>query len=134
MILGVELLCPKEVYRKCCSKFYPKEVYYLTPKDYAERILEVGFCPKCGVFVAELRKLNYDGHWSIEYAKRKKAFRLYEANKNDITRNIVVKLKYGNKSNMGFHYGENVETKEGIKQYSVDFNGSKELQKKYSVS
>ena len=30
---------------------------------------------------------------------------------------------------MGFHYGENIETKEGIKQYSVDFNGIKELQK-----
>ena len=35
---------------------------------------------------------------------------------------------------MGFHYGENIETKEGIKQYSVDFNGSKELQKKFHTT
>ena len=112
---------------KCCTNFYSKEVYTLTPKEYLERILEIGFCPKCGAFVVELRKLDYNGKLSIDYCKRKKALRLFESVKNDITRSVVAKIRHGNKSNMGFKYGENVETTEGIKQYSVDFNGTKEL-------
>lgn len=120
--------------RRCCSKFYARDIYSLTPKDYVERILEVGFCPKCGAFVAELRKRNFEGKWTIEYAKRKKALRLYEENKNDIVRDLISKVKHGNKSNMGFRYGENVEvkSKDGsveIRHYAVDFNGTKELLK-----
>lgn len=45
---------------------------------------------------------------------------------------ITGKIKYGNRSNMGFHYGLNTEVKNRkgiieIRQYAVDFNGTKEL-------
>lgn len=89
--------------------------------------MEIGFCPKCGAFVLEYRKLDYDGKCFIEYLKRKKALRLFDQLKNDITREVVTKVKHGNKSNMGFKYGENIEVNNQIKQYSVDFNGTKEL-------
>lgn len=45
---------------------------------------------------------------------------------------VVGKIKYGNRSNMGFRYGLNTEVKNRkgvveIRQYAVDFNGTKEL-------
>ena len=90
-----------------------------------------GFCPKCNAFVVEVNKRHYDGHWVHEVAKRKKALRLYESYCSDIIGNFARNIKSGNKSNMGFKYGLNIETikngKSTIKQYSVDFNGEKEL-------
>lgn len=41
-------------------------------------------------------------------------------------------IKQGNKTNMAFKYGINIETENGIKQYSVDFNGNKSLVKQLS--
>lgn len=105
--------------------------YRLEPKDSAERIMLSGFCPKCGSWVIEVGKRGYDGRWTYETAKRKKAAKLFKENESSILGDYITTIKTGNKSNMGFHYGINIEiTKDGesiIKRYSVDFNGTKEL-------
>jgi len=72
-------------------------------------------------------------------AKRKKALKLYNDNKSDIIGGIQQNIKFGNHSNMGFRYGENKEvriTKDRteIRQYAVDFNGTKELIRTFYLS
>lgn len=122
-----------EKQRKCCSDFNAKDSYSLEPKGYAERILESGFCPKCGVWVVTLCKRDFTGRWFYETAKRKKALSLFNQHKADIIGDVIKSIRYGNRSNMGFRYGENKEYKDrngmtaGIRQYSIDFNGTKEL-------
>ncbi len=39
----------------------------------------------------------------------------------------------GNKSNMNFVYGENIERKDRISQFAVDFNGTRRLVKEISL-
>ena len=82
-----------------------------------------------------MSKRNYSGRWTFETAKRKKALRLYNEYKSDIIGNVQKNVKQGNRSNMGFRFGENVEIKNCkgeklIRQYAVDFNGTRELMKK----
>lgn len=90
-----------------------------------------GFCPRCNAFVVEVSKRRFNGQWVTEFAKRKKALRLYELYYPDIIGNFERNIKTGNKSNMGFRYGLNTEViKNGettIRRYAVDFNGTKEL-------
>jgi len=121
----------EEKKRNCCTKFTAKDVYQLEPNGYSERILESGFCPKCNSWVVTICKRNFDGHWSYLTAKRKKALKLYNDHKADIIGGLQRNIKYGNRSNMGFRFGENKEFKTGNKkvfrQYAVDFNGTKEL-------
>lgn len=116
---------------QCCGRFQAKEVQYLTPtSDFIERILLVGICPHCNMFVTELRQRRIDGSWNISVLKRKKALRLYEQLKNQFVRQKN-NFKTGTKSNSGFVYGVNVQIKksgkEYIRRYSVDFNGVKKL-------
>ena len=120
--------CP----RNCCTTFNAKDSYNLESRGYMERILESGFCPKCGVWVVTICKKDYNGNWTYETAKRKKALNLFNQHKPDIIGDIIKNIKYGNHSNMGFRYGENVEIRnckgeKSIRQYAVDFNGTKEL-------
>lgn len=89
--------------------------------------MQIGFCPKCGCFTVEVITKDYDGRTRLDVYKRKKAVRFYEDNKHSITSEYISGVKHGNKSNMAFKYGLNVETKDGIRQYAVDFNGTKEL-------
>lgn len=120
---------------ECCGSFNPKDVYILTSNSmYSERRLESGFCPQCGAWVVEVCKKNWDGRWSYEKAKRKKALKLYNTYRGDILEDVIAgRIKYGNHSNMGFRYGYNVEVKDrkgvvtDIRRYAVDFNGTKEL-------
>lgn len=104
----------------------------LQSRGYAERTLESGFCPHCGSWVVEVGKRDFSGRWIIETAKRKKALKLYNEHKSDIIGDFYKDIKHGNHSNMGFRYGENVEVKnrkgeKSIRQYAVDFNGTREL-------
>lgn len=125
-----------EIKRNCCTNFNAKDSYTLLPKGYAERILESGFCPKCGVWVVTLCKRDYSGRWTYETQKRKKALNFFNQHKADIIGDIIKNVKFGNRSNMGFRYGQNKEYKnkngkvDGVKQFAVDFNGMKELIKK----
>lgn len=119
----------EERYRKCCGKFYPKNTYQLKPTGYSEGIMEIGFCPVCGVLVVEVGKRDYNGEWTYINAKRKKAQRLYDDMQTSITDELVAgKIKHGTKSNMGFRYGVNEVAKNnkgeiiGIRRKSVDFN------------
>ena len=116
----------------CCGVFNAREVLNLgSASEYAERYMKVGICPHCNSFVVEISKKYYNGRWVHEYAKRKKALKLYEKYKNDVIGEFSKNIKYGNKSNMGFRYGLNTEIikngKSIIKVFAVDFNGSKEL-------
>jgi hypothetical protein len=113
--------------RNCCGKFYPKDTYRIKTGDYLECYLESGFCPHCNNWVVEVHKKTYDGVWVVEAAKRKKAQRLYNQYKDSIIGSIGKNPKSGNKSNMGFRYGENKIVGDTVKQYSVDFNGTKKL-------
>lgn len=128
----LRLLQKEKTTRKCCGIFQAKESYILESKGYVERTLESGFCPHCGSWVVELGKRDFSGRWIIETAKRKKALKLYNEHKPDIIGDILKNVKHGNRSNMGFRFGENVEVRDRkgethIKQYAVDFNGTKEL-------
>jgi len=93
--------------------------------------MRTGICPKCNSFVVQIDKRRYNGTWTSETAKRKKALKLYEQCSPDIIGNFEKNIKSGNRSNMGFRYGLNTEViKNGestIKVYAVDFNGTKEL-------
>lgn len=93
--------------------------------------METGFCPQCGAFVVTVCKKDYNGNWTFETAKRKKAVKLYNSFAADIIGGYIKGVKYGNRSNMGFRYGVNksVKTKNKkteLRQYAVDFNGTKE--------
>ena len=83
------------------------------------------------MWVVTLCKRDFSGNWTYQTAKRKKALRLYNENKADIIGDLIKSVKYGNRSNMGFRYGENKELQKNgkrfIKQYACDFNGTKEL-------
>ena len=86
----------------------------------------------CGSWVVEVGKRDFSGRWIIETAKRKKALRLYNEHKSDIIGDFYKDIKHGNHSNMGFRFGENIEIKnrkgeKSIRQYAVDFNGTREL-------
>lgn len=118
----------KEFLRFCCCKFSAQNKYKLTPKDYTERILLSGFCPQCNSWVLELHKRTVEGHWTCQTFKRKKATNLFKELENEILGEYT-SIKYGNKSNMGFVFGENRLVGNEIRQYSVDFNGKKKLVK-----
>ena len=86
------------------------------------------------MFIVELFKRSFNNQCFVEILKRKKAIRFFEEHKSEIISKIVKNsIRYGNKSNMGFRYGDNkiLETSKGskIKQYAVDFNGVRELVK-----
>lgn len=85
------------------------------------------------MWVVTLCKKDYSGNWTYETAKRKKALKLYNDHKADIIGGYIKNIKYGNRSNMGFRFGENVEVrikdKIEVRQYAVDFNGTRELVK-----
>lgn len=119
--------------RICCGRFHAQEVYSLEPNGYAERILEIGDCPQCGNRVVTVCKKTYTGNWIYETCKRKKAQKLFEENKSSIIGGLIKNFRTGNKSNMGFRYGDNVEIRKKDKiehrQYAVDFNGTRELVK-----
>lgn len=91
-----------------------------------------GICPHCNSLVVEVDKRKYNGEWVHEYCKRQKALKLYNKYQPEILGEFDKNIKYGTKANMAFRYGLNIETKDRkgnkqIKQYAVDFNGTKEL-------
>ena len=117
----------------CCVDFKPKRRFILSPNKYKERTLEYGFCPKCNVFVVSLKTKDFDGHISTVTAKRKKAINLYNALKPDIITGYRKNIRQGNRSNMAFIFGLNIQKGETISQYAVDFNGEKKLIKTLKV-
>ena len=81
-----------------------------------------------------MSKRDFKGKWTSVREKGKKALRLYDDNIPDFISNLEKEVKKGNRTNMGFRYGENVEVRgKFIKQYAVDFNGTKELVKKMNT-
>lgn len=98
------------------------------PNGNDERYMVTGICPQCNSFVLELHTKDYAGNWHFELYKRHKAQKKYESLKYSIINKYNPRSeKSGNKSNMGFVYGLNIENKNEIKQYSVDFNGTRKL-------
>lgn len=119
---------------RCCGVFKGK-FERLSPKNgYYDRSLEFGFCPHCNKpIITYIFKNSNAEIITVRYVKRK-ALKLYNELISDIIplQNIV-NIKYGNKSNMGFHWGENKEIKNSkgkiikIKVAKVDFNGTKNI-------
>lgn len=112
----------------CCNViFRPTERFILFPtKEFQDRILQHGICPKCNSWIVELVEQRYDGKRFITRATKSKALKLFNKCSNDINKLISPKkIKQGNKSNMAWHYGITVPIKNGYNVYSVDFNGTR---------
>lgn len=121
----------------CSIKFKPYVVWFLCDnKDFFNRKLKIGLCPKCLTLHIELEecrkadnKTFYDvarGSKAQVIKARLKADRIYSS----------LDLQMGNSVLYGFRYGVNKEKfnqekgKTEIEQYSCDFYGNKELIKK----
>ena len=90
-----------------------------------------GNCPHCDKFVVEVFNKDFKGNWSMFMAKKGKAVKLFDRFSSSIISKDAA-IKYGNRSNMAFRYGQNIEARDRkgkkiIKRYAVDFNGTKEL-------
>ena len=92
--------------------------------------IEVGRCRKCKSKIAQVIQYNINTQ-KIEIIRKPSKTKLdgfISYFKKRQSQNIY-KAKYGNKSNMAFVYGKNLEKRDRIEQYSVDFNGTEILVK-----
>ncbi len=115
----------------CCGRYQvPFKTVFLAPDfNYRDRKLEILVCSNCGSLSAVLTQFNVKTKKYETYRpKRKKTskfIREVEAGKWS-----EVKVKYGTKERAGFVYGVNKLQNDGtVKQYAVDFNGTKTLVK-----
>jgi hypothetical protein len=96
-------------------------------KEFNDRILQHGSCPKCDAWIVELIEQRYDGKRFVTRATKSKALKLYNRYVSEINKSASPKkIKQGNKSNMAWKYGVTVPIKNGYNVYSVDFNGTRE--------
>lgn len=115
----------------CCGGYHkPGQTVFLFPDfQYRDRKLEILVCPVCGALIAELVQYNVSSQ-KYEYFRpqRKKTGKFLAQLQKGKWREFNV--KFSSKSNAGFVYGLNKVDKSGvIYQYSVDFNGKKNLVK-----
>lgn len=101
--------------------------------EYQSRVMVVGFCPNCCNIILEMHSQDFKGKLHTKTYRREKAKKMYEKMQCDIIGDYVSKVKFGTRSNMSFHYGDNKEIRNtkgvvvGFRQYSVDFNGTREI-------
>lgn len=101
--------------------------------EYQSRVMVVGFCPNCCNIVLEIHSQDFKGNQHTKTFRREKAKKMYEKMQCNIIGDYVAKVKFGTRSNMGFHYGDNKEIRNpkgmivGFRQYSVDFNGTRKV-------
>ena len=116
---------------QCCSRFRGKKFALSDKNGLYDRYLEVGYCPICEKYIAVLTGRRFiDNQVVVDKRVKRKAVNLYKECMPDVIHNIH-KIKFGTKSNAGFHYGENKIITKGdknyIRVYRVDFNNSKDL-------
>ena len=121
----------------CCGEYLvPDRVIKLD--DFGGRIqqkLEIAYCKKHGGKVCELSYFDIKT-LSFKYTrpKRKDVDNFIKKCENQYS--LLDKLnrfKQGTKANQAFVYGENVQLKDRIRQYAVDFNGTKNLVKELFI-
>ena len=117
---------------ECCCKFNAKEVLSLKPdKQYLEKVLMYGICPKCNNLVAQVYSLRSDNTWDTKTWKKHKAQKVINYLMPDVINKYVSGKMNGTYSNMNWKYGETKEVKIKrkkkiitiLKHYSIDFNG-----------
>lgn len=119
-------------------KIRPTVIWFLYPnKDYTNRRLEIGYCPKCEKrLVKYVRENTITGNINVEQFSKMKAEKLMEE--------LAAEKEYSsfdlfqNKGLYGFRYGQNKEIKKNGKtvlvQKAVDFYGNKETVKEESIA
>lgn len=117
------------LYCSNCSKILrPLDIWFLYDKDgFYQRKLYIGKCFRCHkdvVALVEVRKT--DGKIFVDRREDDRAAALIDK--------CITQLWYRQKDLMmlkgkpyGFIYGENRQTREGVKVYACDFWGNKEL-------
>lgn len=112
-----------------CVSFRHNKVYFLFDnKDFRHRYILIGYCPKCKKTIAEVHEeRKADGKLFVEQKSGAEAIS-YLAR---IVTNIDYSTEKKKEKNVpiGWKFGVNVQTKKGIKQYSCDFRGKRELVK-----
>ncbi|MCD7879816.1 MAG: hypothetical protein LUG16_07785 [Candidatus Gastranaerophilales bacterium] len=111
----------------CCE---PLETVFILPSfQYRDRKLEVSRCPVCGALHAKVTQFNVKTQQYETFQPRRKKIKKFIDSVKD-GKWFKVNVKYGTPAAAGFVFGLNKELKNGdIKQYSVDFNGTKKLVK-----
>ena len=124
-----------------CIEFDALDVWYLhNIKDFENRTLAFGRCPKCKKQVAVLSETHIIS--KKEFINVFTSDKALNVIKNERKRVVysALELKNIDKSTVGFKYGLNKERRNkknkvsSIKQYSCDFFGNKHLVKKFTVN
>lgn len=123
-----------------CVKFNAFDTWYLHDiKDFTNRTLTLGRCPKCKKQVVVLNETHIQT--KKEYSNVFTEFKALEVIKNERKRVNYTALEIKTKNiTLGFRFGLNKERRNkqnkvsSIKQFSCDFNGNKQLVKKLKVN
>lgn len=117
-----------------CLKFKPSDIWFLFPsEEFSERRISIGFCPICGVPVAELWQFKKSGVGRVE--------RFTGVNANNICEKLKSQIEFkGSGAHMakmrgkayGWIYGVNKVADDGetIEQIAKDFYGNAEVVRK----
>lgn len=115
----------------CCGRYHQamRTVFLFPDFIYKDRKLEIIECPVCGKLTVELTQFNIkEQKWDVIRPKKKNTAKFISELESKKWKDL--KIKYGTKERSGFVYGVNKENKDGtIKQYAVDFNGTKRMVK-----
>lgn len=115
----------------CCSIYIEpfRTVYLPSVGLFKNRRLQICVCPVCGALIAELTQFNCETEsYETIRPKRKKVAKFLK--QMEVQKWFELDCKYATKQNAGFVYGINKQMKNGdIYQFSVDFNGKKDLVK-----
>lgn len=115
----------------CCGAYQePLKTVFLSPDFlYRDRKLEILICAKCGSLVAVLTQFNKQTNKYETYRpKRKQTAKFIKQLESGAW--CEIKIKHATREKAGFVYGVNKQLKDGtIKQFAVDFNGTKKLVK-----
>lgn len=116
----------------CCGQRVrvKKTVYPCDTERLKNQKLEVGYCTEHGGLICELTFYDKKTDTFRRIRPRRKNVRdfIKKVENDEFTLDRLLR-KVGNKSNMAFRYGENIERKDRIQQYAVDFNGTRTLEK-----
>ena len=120
----------------CCGKYLkPEKIIY--PDDegkYIQQKLEIAYCPNHG----KLCELTYFDKDTLEFKtmrpKRKNVEKFIERiRKSQSVFQSYKAIHNGTKAGQAFIYGRNIELKDKVRQYAVDFNGTATLVKELTL-
>lgn len=112
-----------------CVSFRSNKVLFLFDNaDFRHRVVRIGICPKCKRTIAELiEERKVDGKLFIDSKAGVEAINFITRIRSQV--DYTDELKREKNTPIGWVFGINIETKQGIKQYACDFNNKKELVK-----